>query len=442
MADSNNNQSQNLFSQAFGVAKKLSEVGVNIMHQVNPSPVSKLNETVSSKQVVEGVARQKTILDVEKYDSPQHMLRQHLPKISHQILGKHFKKANGIATFISPDLGDRMTEYVFDWLNEFSSRTTLVEKILEEAGVKDITELKKNIGRSQRLSQALIEQNKIIASVQGALTGVAGLFGSALDIPASLALALRTIYQTGRSHGFELDDGQEQQIVEFVFKEIDLGLIAEKQTILMALQTLKNLCETHDIYQLQQILGSANDIDVVKTWLIDEDGQYKWDWLKLLPSISLVGKLTPIAGGVVSALYSWKLLDDVGQKSQAIFGAARHYLLEHPEEDLSPIEAYYLAESQSQKKMPLLNPLPTPEQQVNNDSGITKIDVLVKQPALIISEERAEKEINDALEQLARENVEPHAVTQQESVLKVELEPQDEVVDLSSENQAQDHPKK
>ncbi|WP_223239496.1 hypothetical protein, partial [Acinetobacter baumannii] len=42
-----------------------------------------------------------------------------------------------------------------DWLNDFSSKSTLTEKILEEAGAKDLFELTKDTSRSQRLSQAL-----------------------------------------------------------------------------------------------------------------------------------------------------------------------------------------------------------------------------------------------------------------------------------------------
>ncbi len=34
--------------------------------------------------------------------SPQQMLREHLPKVTRQVFGRHFRKVNGIATFISP----------------------------------------------------------------------------------------------------------------------------------------------------------------------------------------------------------------------------------------------------------------------------------------------------------------------------------------------------
>jgi hypothetical protein len=43
-------------------------------------------------------------------------------------------------------MGEKVSDYLFQWLNEFSSNTSLTEKILEEAGVKDITELTQDTG--------------------------------------------------------------------------------------------------------------------------------------------------------------------------------------------------------------------------------------------------------------------------------------------------------
>ena len=67
------------------------------------------------------------------------------------------------------------------------------------------------------------------------------MVGAAVDIPVSLVLVLRTIYQTGRSHGFDLTEATDQDVVEFIFKEVDISLIAEKQTLLLALKALRNM---------------------------------------------------------------------------------------------------------------------------------------------------------------------------------------------------------
>lgn len=198
-----------------------------------------------------------------KYENPQQMLREYLPNVSKQLLGRQYSKVNRVATFVSPEFSDKLSDY-FDHLNQFISDLSSVDSVLDQAGARDLEELTLDVDRSKRISQALAEQNKWIASKQGAVTGATGVIGSAIDVPLSLVMSLRMICQVGRAYGFELNKETEQDIVQFVFKQIDLGMIAEKQSVLMALKALSNMLQTHDISQFQQILGSSNDIESLK----------------------------------------------------------------------------------------------------------------------------------------------------------------------------------
>lgn len=426
MTKSKNKQSSGLFAQAFGVAKKLSSE----LQKFQVAPIISGAELANTSKTVEGKARFKSPFEVEKYESPQQMLRQQFPKLSHQFLGRHYTRVNSIASFVSPDLGEKASDYLFQWLNEFSSNSSLTEKILEEAGVKDIIELTKDTGRSQRLSQALIEQNKLLAAVQGAVTGATGVWGAAIDIPASIVLTLRTIYQTGRSHGFDLSEEADQEIVAFIFKEIDLSLVAEKQTLLVALKALKSMLETHDLQQFQQLLGSNNDFDLVKKWLVDEQGQFKFGWLNRVPQVSVVGKLTPVAGAVLSGFYSWRLLEDVGHKSQAIFGAARFYLNEHPNENISPLEAYYKAETLLKKAAPRLLNASGEEVKQGVISDAPKNDVIssvsIQAKDSEVAKTPVDEKVEQGIQQLAEQHVVEHEHTEQQPALKTE---QDQTLD-------------
>ncbi|MCH7328480.1 EcsC family protein [Acinetobacter modestus] len=420
MTKSKNKQSSGLFTQAFGVAKKLSSE----IQKLQTAPKTLATGSTDSSNVIEGKARFKSPFEIEQYESPQHMLRQQLPKLSHQLLGRHYTKVNNVASFISPDMGEKVSDYLFQWLNEFSSNTSLTEKILEEAGVKDITELTQDTGRSQRLSQALIEQNKLLAAAQGVITGATGVWGAAVDIPASIVLALRTIYQTGRSHGFDLADEADQEVVAFIFKEIDLGIIAEKQTLLIALKALKSMLETHDLQQFQQLLGSSNDVELVKKWLVDEEGQFKWGRLNHIPQASVIGKLTPVAGAALGGFYSWRLLEDVGHKAQSVFGAARFYLNEYPNENLSPLEAYYKAEALLRKpNSRLLNAIETTTNAISSvdeskNDVITNVSVQSKDHAA--KEIQTNENVEQGIQQLASEHVVKHEHTEQQPALKVQ----------------------
>ena len=335
-----NKQSSNLFTQALGVAKKLSTEFKKTQAVATTAQVEQMKPT----QIIEGEVRSRSIFEAENYENPQHMLSRQLPKLSAQLLGRHNAKVTQVISFIAPDFVEKTSDYIFQWLNEFGSRQALKEKILAEAGVNDIVELIQNTERAQRLSQAFIEQNKLWAVLQGSVTGAAIGWGVVIDVPASILLALKTIYQIGRSHGFSLNDEADQEIVEFIFKEANVAILAEKQALLLGIKTLQSMFETQDIQHLQYLLGSNNDFELMKKWLLNHDGQFKWAWLNHLPQTDMVGKVfTPILGAALGGIYSWQFIDDVGQKAQSIFGAIRFYLNEHPNEQLSLLEAYHCA---------------------------------------------------------------------------------------------------
>ena len=178
MAKTNNKPTAGLLSNAFGVAKKLSSTGVSIINHVAPESVTKVIQPQKNGQTLEGQSRQTSVFDVKKYDNPQQILREHVPNVSRQLFGRHFNTVNNVANFVAPQFSDKISDYLFDRLNHFSSDISSVDAVLDEAGVRDLEELTQDVDRSRRISQALGEQNKWIASIQGALTGATGVIGS------------------------------------------------------------------------------------------------------------------------------------------------------------------------------------------------------------------------------------------------------------------------
>lgn len=338
-SDSKNKQRGGLISNAFGVAKKLSETGLDMINHVAPGTVSKLVQDPKTSHVIQGSAKEKTAFEPKKYDNPQQMMREHLPNVTGKLLGKHYKKINNVASFISPDLNDKLSDYLFDKLNDFVSEWSSVDALLKEVGAKNLSELAKDPARSQRISMAIANQNKIIAAIQGTLTGTVGGVGAIIDVPTSLALALRSIYQTGRAHGFELNT-QDHDVVEYIFKQIDLGSIAEKQALMAAIRAFTGVMETHNVTQLQQLLGSGNDIELLKKWVAHDDGSFKLSWMNNLPQWGLLSKLTPLATMGISAVYSWKLVEDATDQAEVVFSGAQNYLLQHSNVQMSVLEAY------------------------------------------------------------------------------------------------------
>lgn len=445
MVNANNKQSNGLISNAFGVAKKFSSTGLDLLNHVAPDSVTKALKPSSSDQVIDGSAKTKSAFSAKKYDNPQQMLREHLPNVSRQLLGRRFNTVNNVAHFVSPDLTEKVSNYFYDRLNQFSNQTSSVDAILNEAGAKDLEELTQDVDRSKRISQALGEQNKWIATVQGAVSGASGMLGTAIDIPASLLMALRTIYQVGRSYGFDLSKEDDQEIVQHIFRQIDLSLIAEKQTLLLGLKALSNTLKTHDISQLQAMLGSDNDVSAIKQWLSRHEGEAKWEWMNHLPKISILErltKLTPLASAGIGAVYSHRFVEDVNQKAQEAFSYARQYLIQHQDSQLSPYAAYEKAVSLLQQATPkLLNgashdvepakdkPIMDKDIAIEGNNTITQVKLVKKEQNDLSSEEaevKKDEKVSEGLEALNDELVEPAVdkQSQQPALTKTSFDPE------------------
>lgn len=390
--NSKNNQVDGLLQNALGVAKKLSSSSLDALNKVAQNQ----KKSQSSMQLPEQ--------------------DDQMPNLSQQLLGRHYHTVNKVTGFIAPDLTDKFSDYVFEQLNYLSSNLASVDRILDEAGVQDLEQLTQDIDRSKRISDVLAAQNKWLASAQGALSGATGVIGSAVDVPASFILSLRSIYQIGRAYGFELTQDAEKDIVQFIFKHIDLNLMVQKQTLLMAIKALSNSIEKHDLNALQQLLGTNQDANALKQWLKDEQGEAKFDWLNHLPKLSVLSKFTPLASASLSAAYSWKLLEDVNQKAQDIFSHARTYMQQHQELNLSPLAAYeksraYFAAQQQVGELQL-----DQEFKLKDHATIAKVVIQKKHQELETAPE-AQDQVEHGLKQLADKMVEPHKISQQQPAL-------------------------
>lgn len=264
--------------------------------------------------------------------TPHSLFRQQLPGLTRQLLGKRFNSISKFANFVAPQGSfDLASDQILELLADFASNLAESRKVLDEAGVATLAELQHDVARSGRLSRALGEQNRILAIVQGALSGTFGVVGAAADLPASMIIALRTIYLTGRAYGFELDHPEDRTIVFEALSKVDLSLMAEKQAILLGLRSFGSLLDSGDLQHLQTLLGSNNNIEPLKNLLSDESGQLKW---KLSPGI--VRKIAPVLGGVAGAIYNARLIQDVSTQAQEVFSAARQQVLDQqtkPQDD-------------------------------------------------------------------------------------------------------------
>lgn len=323
--------------RVFGVAKKFSHYGLQRLNALDQQ--KKVQPISADTRAIEGQAKDVTAVNM------QNIVRQHLPNISQQLLGRHFSSISQVVGFLSPIRLEEAADYLFEQLNRYAEQLSQIEKILEEAGVANLNDLVADVSRSDRISQALIEQNKWLAAFQGGLSGLLGGIGAAIDIPLSVLLVLKTVYQTGRSYGFELKE-DEKDSIEFIFQQIQMNKIAEKQTVLLAIHSFLSLLKANDIQQLQQFLGSNNDLSWLNHLLHTDDNK-DWHGTMQLSLLSRLTKVTPIVLTAVSATYGYQLIQDTGKQAQHVFSIARDYLLCHPEQKITILQAYEKAIAQA-----------------------------------------------------------------------------------------------
>lgn len=376
-------------------SKKITTLGQKSVQKMTKSSVEKYQPRASKGQVVEGQARQREFFDTD-YQDIQQLFRHQFPTLTKQLLGKRYNSINKMSHFILPNGMDQAADEVLELLSEFAGQWANTERVLTATGVDSIQALQGDVARSARAAGALKEVTKMIAAAQGGISGVLGLVGSAIDLPMSVIFPLKTIYEIGHVYGFELDNEEDIQAVHHVLTQADLGLIAEKQTLFLALRSLKQVLDSGDYQQMQSFLSSHYSIEQFYQNLVDTDGEYKWPALNVLTKFKLLKYATPILGGAVGIVYNLRLIEEVAEQANDIFATARSYMLAHPaHQEITIMQAYALAKGnqaalatsnllasdtvQDEKNKPALEE--TTQAQVENSSVAEEDEVVISSTA-------------------------------------------------------------
>ena len=393
-----------LFNQLRQQSKQLAALGQHMLQRQSQAVVSRISPDtqpdIQDDKVIDMKKTKAVYSRTDERHTPHSLFRQQLPGLTRQLLGKRFNSINKFAKFVAPQGSfDMASDQILELLADFASNLAETRKVLDEAGVATLAELQHDVGRSGRLSRALGEQSRILGVVQGALSGAFGVVGAAADLPASMVIALRTIYLTGRAYGFELDHPEDRTIVFEALSRVDLSLIAEKQAILLGLRSFGSLLDSGDLQHLQTLLGSTNNIEPLKNLLSDESGQLKW---KLSPGI--VSKIAPLLGGVAGAIYNARLIQEVSAHAQEVFAEARqHILSQQPKAESDTI----LLDVPSRKKAvdPEVAQLAAQQHILQSDT-IEKVELVEKVEKAPVDEATQDQTIHQQIEALAHEVIE------------------------------------
>ena len=320
--------------------KAIGKLGLQATLERMDAAQQKQHRPAHQGQVIDAQAVVRHASELE-YQDLQQLFAQQLPSLTRQLLGARYQSVEKISRLVMPKGYMRLLDTALSGLVVSAQRLAATERVLDQVGEHQLQALQQDIARSQRASQAFTLQNQILAQVQGAICGAAGVVGAAIDLPISTLLALKTIYEIGHAYGFELDHEEDQQAILLALSQSNLALIAEKQAILLTIRGLKEMLVVRDYQPLQRALDSNYSLAQWQHLFKDQHGAYKPLVQQGLAQLTRLKYLTPVAAALVGSYYNHRLIEQVAVQASEIFATARSYLQQQTQQNISLLEAYH-----------------------------------------------------------------------------------------------------
>ncbi|MEH7549109.1 EcsC family protein [Neobacillus vireti] len=199
-------------------------------------------------------------------------------------------------------------------------KETIFEKIEKEIGkpINDVSDIKEiPITTMHKLSIELTEQRKKFAAIQGASTGIGGIFTLAIDIPALMAISLKTLQEIALIHGY--DPGEQSERV-FIVKCLQFSSadIVGKRAILNELSQYGRP-ESRSGEMVSQLQGWR---EVVYTY------RDQFGWKKLF-------QMVPVAGMIFGAFTNRSMINDLAETGMMLYRKRR--ILERLEQEMKDL---------------------------------------------------------------------------------------------------------
>lgn len=169
--------------------------------------------------------------------------------------------------------------------------------------VEDIKDLP--LETMNKTCQDVIEKRKNFAAIQGATTGVGGIFTLAIDIPTLLAVSLKTLQEIAIIYGYDPNEKSERI---FIIKCLQYSLadVVGKRAILNELSTYYRK-ENSSSEMMSQLQGWR---EVVYTY------RDQFGWKKLF-------QMVPIAGIIFGAFTNRTMINDLSEAGTMLYRKRR-----------------------------------------------------------------------------------------------------------------------
>lgn len=141
---------------------------------------------------------------------------------------------------IQKAIPDIAIEVIFDAANFLANQITDTKDIVKAAAVCQISDLKnKDFKLSDELANSIHNRAIGLAVAQGGAAGAVGIVGLAVDIPAIIMLALRTIHKIGLCYGYECHSEMDKNFALGILSASGANSMNEKIEALATLRLIE-----------------------------------------------------------------------------------------------------------------------------------------------------------------------------------------------------------
>lgn len=281
-------------------------------------------------------------------------IRQQVPAMFGLGSLKGGKTLQRVSGKVIPDrLKDGVTEFSLDRLAQLAQYLSESDLPLLHAD----TATPHTLARADELADLVADRNRLLAAAEGGATGLFSLAGMLLDLPLSLVIALRTIYQTAKCYGQDLSGEDGLQQIYAILASIDYSSVSEKQTVMAGLGTLSSIAARQG--GIISLLPKA--LNIISNHPITEH-LAKPVLSRVRTKTGFISRLLPVLGAATGAIYNTQMINSVAAVAQQVFRTAyeQQFDLEYPV-DSEPVQ-----------------PIPVSSASLNTDVAALPADQLVK----------------------------------------------------------------
>lgn len=247
------------------------------------------------------------LIEIEKWEKDQKGLFfwEKIGRLPFKLLDRFTPK------FIQEKIGVMISElgkYVQNGGQYLVSEKSLLQTIQKNVNypiytIQDVRQL--TIEEMTTLTEKLTKERVKLATVQGATTGVGGIFTLAIDVPALLGIALKTLQEIAILHGYDPSDEAERVFIVKCLQFTSSDIVG-KEAILNELSTM-HIQSDETNQMISQLKGWQ---EVFYTY------RDQYGWKKLFQMI-------PIAGILFGAYANKGMIQDVSEVGMMLYRKRR-----------------------------------------------------------------------------------------------------------------------